>query len=162
MAKVVFGEHAQRPVEVAAVPDGVDVRAGEDDRDIARAALAAADKVAGRVLANCQARLPHVGGDQVLRGPLLFGKGEAGDATAVGLADLREFGEAGPQTVCVDLPGVSSANLYVARTGGVVRARVLEGAGGSESFRFGRRPPEREWFDGVSTSAGSTSWPMRS
>jgi hypothetical protein len=39
-----------------------------------RMALAAADKIADRVLAHRQIGLPHVGGDEILRSSLLFGK----------------------------------------------------------------------------------------
>ena len=96
-------EHPERTVEVAAVADGVEVRAGEDERSFAIPAFPAADKVASGVFAHLQARLAHVGGYQVFGGPFFLRKGEAGDASASGSPDLRQLGEPGPEAFGVDL-----------------------------------------------------------
>lgn len=98
-------------------------------------ALATADEVAGGVLAHLQARLAHVGGDEVFGGPLFSRKGEPVDATVFGLPDSCQLVEARPETLGVNLP--RGATRHSLRPSGVGRGHLLRRWPRTEE----RRPP---------------------
>ena len=94
-------EHAERPVEVAAVHDGVHVRAYQDRWGIRVSSFPSPEEVARGVLAHGEVCLLHVRCYEGLGRPFLPGKGEAGDAALFALADLRELREPLPQPSAV-------------------------------------------------------------
>ena len=99
------GEHAVRPVELAAGRLAVDMRPGHDGRQAGVAAVPPQEQVACRVDENAEAEFRGPGGQPAARLDFFRGKRLPVDAALAGRAELRKLHMTPPQTGLVDEAG---------------------------------------------------------